>query len=167
MTSSDSRMLGGGRCLIIGEVGLAHDGSLGYAHAFIDEVAAAGADGLVRLIESETGRLVQEISPAPITSADSVQPEFAAVESVTAGEPETSPESLASDSELVELIVQPSEINLSTESAYSQLVVTGRRADGASIDVTRLATTTGFTRCSNAWDQRSGTSSGSHCRPRQ
>ena len=28
-----------GRCFIIGEVGLAHDGSLGYAHAFIDEVA--------------------------------------------------------------------------------------------------------------------------------
>ena len=35
-----------GRCFIIGEVGLAHDGSLGYAHAFIDEVAGAGADAV-------------------------------------------------------------------------------------------------------------------------
>jgi N-acetylneuraminate synthase len=35
-----------GRVLIIGEVGLAHDGSLGYAHAFIDEVARAGADAV-------------------------------------------------------------------------------------------------------------------------
>ena len=35
-----------GRCLVIGEVGLAHDGSLGYAHAFIDEVARAGADAV-------------------------------------------------------------------------------------------------------------------------
>ena len=35
-----------GRCLIIGEVGLAHDGSLGCAHAFIDEVARAGADAV-------------------------------------------------------------------------------------------------------------------------
>ena len=35
-----------GRCFIIGEVGLAHDGSLGYAHAFIDEVAHAGADAV-------------------------------------------------------------------------------------------------------------------------
>jgi WD40 repeat protein len=132
---------------LIAEVSLPESGL--YSVTFSPDgklVAAAGADGLVRLIESETGRLVQEISPAPITSADSVQPEFAAVESVTAGEPETSPESLASDSELVELIVQPSEINLSTEFAYSQLVVTGRRADGASIDVTRLATTTGLTR---------------------
>ena len=34
------------RCLIIGEVGLAHDGSLGHAHAFIDEVARAGADAV-------------------------------------------------------------------------------------------------------------------------
>ena len=35
-----------GRCFVIGEVGLAHDGSLGYAHAFIDEVARAGADAV-------------------------------------------------------------------------------------------------------------------------
>ena len=35
-----------GRCLIIGEVGLAHDGSLGYAHSFVDEVARAGADAV-------------------------------------------------------------------------------------------------------------------------
>jgi N-acetylneuraminate synthase len=33
-----------GRCLIVGEVGQAHDGSLGLAHAFIDAIAAAGAD---------------------------------------------------------------------------------------------------------------------------
>jgi len=35
-----------GRCFVIGEVGLAHDGSLGYAHAFIDDVARAGADAV-------------------------------------------------------------------------------------------------------------------------
>jgi N-acetylneuraminate synthase len=35
-----------GRCFIVGEVGLAHDGSLGLAHAFIDEVARAGADAV-------------------------------------------------------------------------------------------------------------------------
>jgi len=35
-----------GRCFVIGEVGLAHDGSLGYAHAFVDEVARAGADAV-------------------------------------------------------------------------------------------------------------------------
>jgi N,N'-diacetyllegionaminate synthase len=34
------------RCLIIAEVGLAHDGSLGLAHAFIDEIARNGADAV-------------------------------------------------------------------------------------------------------------------------
>jgi N,N'-diacetyllegionaminate synthase len=38
--------LGGGRCLVIGEVALTHDGSLGLAHAFIDAIAAAGADAV-------------------------------------------------------------------------------------------------------------------------
>lgn len=34
------------RVLVIGEVGQAHDGSLGMAHAFIDAIAAAGADAV-------------------------------------------------------------------------------------------------------------------------
>ena len=38
--------LGHGRCLVIGEVALSHDGSLGLAHAFIDAIAAAGADAV-------------------------------------------------------------------------------------------------------------------------
>jgi len=38
--------LGTGRCLLIGEVALTHDGSLGLAHAFIDAIAAAGADAV-------------------------------------------------------------------------------------------------------------------------
>ncbi|MDA1183163.1 MAG: N-acetylneuraminate synthase family protein [Acidobacteria bacterium] len=45
MSSSPSG-LQTGRSFIIGEVGLAHDGSLGYAHAFVDEVARAGADAV-------------------------------------------------------------------------------------------------------------------------
>jgi N-acetylneuraminate synthase len=38
--------LGTGRCLIIGEVALTHDGSLGLAHAFVDAIADAGADAV-------------------------------------------------------------------------------------------------------------------------
>src|SRR5439155_2002450 len=34
------------RCLIVGEVAQAHDGSLGTAHAFIDAIASAGADAV-------------------------------------------------------------------------------------------------------------------------
>jgi N,N'-diacetyllegionaminate synthase len=43
----DGHRVGSGeRCLIIGEVAQAHDGSLGMAHAFIDAIAEAGADGV-------------------------------------------------------------------------------------------------------------------------
>ncbi|HEY8171559.1 MAG TPA: N-acetylneuraminate synthase, partial [Dehalococcoidia bacterium] len=38
--------LGSGRCLIIGEVALTHDGSLGLAHAFVDAIATSGADAV-------------------------------------------------------------------------------------------------------------------------
>jgi N-acetylneuraminate synthase len=37
---------GPSRCLVIGEVAQAHDGSLGTAHAFIDAIATAGADAV-------------------------------------------------------------------------------------------------------------------------
>jgi N-acetylneuraminate synthase len=50
-------MLTSGRCLIIAEVGLAHDGSLGLAHAFIDAVALTGADAIkfqTHLAEAES-----------------------------------------------------------------------------------------------------------------
>ena len=46
MTHPAITALGQGRCLIIGEVALTHDGSLGLAHAFIDAIADAGADAV-------------------------------------------------------------------------------------------------------------------------
>lgn len=44
--SLDTALLRPGRCLIIGEVALTHDGSLGLAHAFVDAIANAGADAV-------------------------------------------------------------------------------------------------------------------------
>lgn len=43
---ADRRVGKGADCLVIGEVAQAHDGSLGMAHAFIDAIADAGADGV-------------------------------------------------------------------------------------------------------------------------
>jgi N,N'-diacetyllegionaminate synthase len=37
---------GASGCIVVGEVAQAHDGSLGFAHAFIDAIAAAGADAV-------------------------------------------------------------------------------------------------------------------------
>ena len=46
MSSSWPQGFRKGRCYVIGEVALTHDGSLGLAHAFIDAVAGAGADAV-------------------------------------------------------------------------------------------------------------------------
>ena len=52
--------LGRGRCLVIGEVSLTHDGSLGLAHAFIDAIATAGADA----VKFQTHIAAAESTPA-------------------------------------------------------------------------------------------------------
>src|SRR4030095_8824761 len=52
--------LGSGRCLVIGEVAMSHDGSLGLAHAFIDAIAAAGADA----VKFQTHIAVAESTPS-------------------------------------------------------------------------------------------------------
>lgn len=45
-TSFDAGWLATGRCVVIGEVAQAHEGSLGMAHSFIDAIASAGADAV-------------------------------------------------------------------------------------------------------------------------
>src|ERR1044071_7026845 len=52
--------LGTGRCLVIGEVALTHDGSLGLAHAFVDAIATAGADA----VKFQTHIAAAESTPA-------------------------------------------------------------------------------------------------------
>src|SRR4051812_45843260 len=52
--------MGSGRCLIVGEVALSHDGSLGLAHAFIDAIARAGADA----VKFQTHIAAAESTPA-------------------------------------------------------------------------------------------------------
>jgi N-acetylneuraminate synthase len=52
--------LAGDRCWVIGEVAQAHDGSLGLAHAYIDAIAAAGADA----VKFQTHIAAAESTPA-------------------------------------------------------------------------------------------------------
>ena len=52
--------LGRGRLLVIGEVALTHDGSLGLAHAFVDAIANAGADA----VKFQTHIAAAESTPA-------------------------------------------------------------------------------------------------------
>lgn len=52
--------IGQGRCLVIGEVALTHDGSVNLAHAFIDAVADTGADA----VKFQTHIAAAESTPA-------------------------------------------------------------------------------------------------------
>ena len=52
--------LGSGRSLVVGEVALSHDGSLGLAHRFIDAIADAGADA----VKFQTHIAAAESTPA-------------------------------------------------------------------------------------------------------
>ncbi len=67
-----SRKIGRGEsALIIGEVGQAHDGSLGTAHAFIDAIAAAGADAVkfqTHIAEAES--TIEEKFRVPFSKQD-------------------------------------------------------------------------------------------------
>ena len=60
MSPIDPRSGLAGRCLVIGEVALTHDGSLGLAHAFVDAIADAGADA----VKFQTHIAAAESTPA-------------------------------------------------------------------------------------------------------
>ena len=112
-----------------------------YAVAFRPDgkvLAAAGADGMIRLLNPETGSLVKEFaagrrsrpprSPRTPRSRPSRPSRRRAVET----------EVLPKGASLAALEVQPKEIRLTNRFAYAQLLVTGKLASGETIDVTRM-----------------------------
>ncbi|HEX4148980.1 MAG TPA: c-type cytochrome domain-containing protein, partial [Pirellulales bacterium] len=100
-------------------------------------VAAAGADGLVRLIDVEQGKLVKEFQPAPLTAAAADKALASSAPLVRTIDPVSS-ESLPAGTKLVGLEVQPEKIELDSCFDYVQLLVTGRLDNGETTDVTRM-----------------------------
>lgn len=100
-------------------------------------LAAAGGDGIVRLIDPEKGAIVKEFAPVLVKTSS-----VAADAPVTAVRPNleevVETEILPKQAALVALDVQPREIRLSNRFAYVQLLVTGRLASGETIDATRM-----------------------------
>ena len=100
-------------------------------------LAAAGGDGIVRLIDPEKGAIVKEFAPVLVKTSS-----VAADAPVTAVRPKleeaVETEILPKEAALVALDVQPREIRLSNRFAYVQLLVTGRLASGETIDATRM-----------------------------
>ena len=111
-----------------------------YAVAFRPDgkvLAAAGADGMVRLINPETGSLVKEFAPVTVKTSSVVQ--NAPVTAVPPKQEEAvETEVLPKDASLASLEVLPNEVRLSNRFAYVQLLVTGKLATGETLDVTRM-----------------------------
>jgi WD40 repeat protein len=99
--------------------------------------AAAGSDGVVRVYETETGKLAGQFSPAPIDAIAAALVPFPggirrALEAVAA-------DTLPSGLRVAALEVQPEALKLAGPFDYAQLVVTAKLESGEAIDATRMA----------------------------
>ncbi|MEO6809410.1 MAG: DUF1549 domain-containing protein [Isosphaeraceae bacterium] len=100
-------------------------------------VAAAGADGLVRLFQTEAGALAKEFQPAPLGGTPPERPASVA-DAVSQPEPPAETQPLPKDLTIEALEVEPPAIDLKSIYAYVQLIVTARASSGDRIDVTRM-----------------------------
>ena len=99
-------------------------------------LAAAGADGHVRLIETATGKVLKEFLPVTIQPASMVAPRKLNRKQKFVEFPS---ELLPNDLKLASLEVTPKTIDLHSPFDYVQILVTGRTKEGDSLDLTRFA----------------------------
>ena len=111
-----------------------------YAVAFQPDgsvVAAAGSDGLIRLIDPRSGSVIKEFPPASVTGKRSET--IVATENLLPRTEEAfEPESLPNGVSVAALEVAPTAITLDSPYAYSQIVVSGKLNSGEVVDVTRM-----------------------------
>ncbi len=115
-----------------------------YAVAFRPDgkaLAAAGNDGIVRLIDAAKGSVIKEFSAAPAIKPES-SAGVAATVVVPKSEESVATETLPAGVSLTKLKALPESIRLTNRFDYVQLLITGETSTGDRIDVTRIATTT-------------------------
>ena len=115
------------------------DKGIVYAVAFRPDgkqVAAAGADGVVRFLDAASGKVVKEFSPAPVQAA--AKQRAGAARPVSRVEHDVKKESLPPGAKVVTLEAVPKSVKLSGPFDYAQIVVTARLATGEAVDATRI-----------------------------
>src|SRR5262249_7380472 len=111
-----------------------------YAVAFRPDgkvLAAAGADGIIRLLNPENGSSIKEFAPVTVKAASTAQGTTAPTVAPKQEEA-TEAEALPAGGSLAALEVTPKEVRLTHRFAYAQLLVTGKLASGETIDATRM-----------------------------
>ncbi len=111
-----------------------------YAVAFSPDgkaLAVAGSDGLVRLVNPETGSLIREFAPAPVGPPEAAGERVASAVTPKSEE-SVETETLPKGAKLVALRAEPAAIQLKNRFAYAQLLVTAQLDSGDLVDVTRM-----------------------------
>ena len=111
-----------------------------YAVAFHPDnalVAAAGSDGQIRLIETETGKTAKEFAAAPV-SAEPASTQVNRLASLKWKDPGViNPESLPKGASVTELTSAAPSVSLGSPFEYSQLLIAAKLNTGDIVDVTR------------------------------
>jgi WD40 repeat protein len=122
-----------------------------YAVAFRPDgqvVAASSADGKIRMIDPDTGYVLGEFSPAPVSQGGDVAKQAATpatqsaalgARNAAANDASAAAETLPPGTKLVAIEVTPPTIELGGRFDYAQLVVFGRLNTGDRVDLTRMA----------------------------
>ena len=101
-------------------------------------LASGGYDGLVRLHKISSGEILQEFIPVPITPKSGQEKNF-----LLLGEKREEEligiESLAKESIVKNLVLEPKKISISRAIDYTQLLLTADLGGGKHADVTRMA----------------------------
>jgi WD40 repeat protein/mono/diheme cytochrome c family protein len=99
-------------------------------------VAAAGADGIIRLIDANNGAVTKEF---PATAVDSnALAKVAAIDPSIGAEASVAKEQLPPNTSLTGITVFPTQVVLDGSAAYTQVLVTGLLNTGDTVDVTRI-----------------------------
>ena len=101
------------------------------------KVAAAGADGQVRLIEADSGKIIKQFNVVP-KGALAAQPKAADLGVPVRPVDVVTTEQLPAGSKLVSIDIQPKSIEFAGAFDYAQLLVTGKLASGETPDITRM-----------------------------
>src|SRR5207249_8481692 len=99
-------------------------------------LAAAGADGMVRLLNPENGSTIKEFASAPLSQQESPGERLAAPTVSPKSEEPVETETLPKGAKVVALKTIPESIKLTDRFGYTQLLVAGQLDSGDAIDVT-------------------------------
>ncbi|MGZ0173654.1 MAG: DUF1549 domain-containing protein [Planctomycetales bacterium] len=102
------------------------------------QIVAGGSNGKIRLYESESGKFVKEFLSVPLTDSGNAAEQASRFAAAATPVVDAPLEQLSATDKLVSIQASPESIELSGAFEKSQVVLTGRLANGTSVDVTRM-----------------------------